>query len=135
MPEDITDGTVDIRGAKGVRVTSGPPSVPMLTPKCSFPGTDGVEIAVGIDQNITLDRGDPRVQTSQSISLTPGQILINGQAGEIIINSLKKISLMVGQNSITIDTSGITIIGLPAVQINPMAPPELPPLPEGEAYA
>jgi hypothetical protein len=135
MPEDITDGTVDIRGAQGVRITSGPPCVPLFTPETSFDGTNGVEVAVGKDQRISLDRGDPRSPQSQSITLTPGQIFINGQTGEIVLSSLKKITLSVGQNSIVIDTSGITIIGMPAVQINPLAPPELPPLPPGEAYA
>jgi hypothetical protein len=88
-----------------------------------------------MDQNIMLDRGDPKVPTSQSIHMTPGAIYVNGQDGEVMITSLKSITLAVGQNSITIDTTGITIIGLPAVQINPMGPPEMPPLADDEGFA
>jgi len=125
LPQDVANGSVDIRGAKSVRITSGPPAAPLLSPATSSPGTNGVEIEVSKTQNISLERGDPAdpTQASQLIAMTPGQILIDAQKGSLVLSSLTSIHLVVGQSSITIDTTGITIIGKPLVQINPVAPP------------
>jgi hypothetical protein len=118
------DGNVDIRGSKGVRITAGPPAaLPEVSPPVSSQYTDGVDIVVSAQQNINLVRGDPSLPASQSIQLSPGLIFIEGGTGAIFISSDTKIILAVGENSITISPEGITIIGLPQVQINPMAPP------------
>jgi hypothetical protein len=143
LPTAADDGKVDIRGAKGVRVTAGPPGIlpGVGGPPTRSSSTDGVEIEVAQDQRITLDRGDPLKPTSQSIALIPGSILIESGTGNVVISSLTKITLAVGANSITIDAKeGITIVGLPYVQINPTGPPPvdpgpLPPLPPGQEYA
>lgn len=110
------EGQVDIRGAKGVRVTTGPAAVPGLSPSVSGESTDGVEIVVSPAQSIKIHRGlAPEV--SQVIELTPTGILIDaGLNGTLTLSA--------GLNSIVIDpTQGITIVGLPYVQINPLGPP------------
>jgi hypothetical protein len=115
----FNEGNVDIRGSKGVRITAGPPALPLVSPAVSSETTDGVEIAVSATQSIKLDRGDPSLPASQSIELTPGKVLIEGGVGEIIIESTTKITLAVGLNSITISQEGITIMGETPVQIMP----------------
>jgi hypothetical protein len=138
LPTFADDGNVDIRGAKGVRITAGPPALVSVSPPTRLASTDGVEIEVSAKQRITLDRGSSLLPTSQSIALVPGSIVIDSGTGDVVIRSLTKITLEVGPNSITLDAlEGITIRGLPFVQINPSGPPPepLPPLPPGEAYA
>jgi hypothetical protein len=143
LPTFADDGTVNVRGAKGVRVTAGPPGVlPVVGgPATGSSSTDGVEIEVSKKQSITLDRGNPLEPTSQSIALIPGSIVIDSGIGNVIIRSKTKITLAAGPNSITLDAlEGITIVGMPYVQINPTGPPPvdpgpLPPLPPGQAYA
>ena len=118
------DGTVDIRGCKGVRITSG--SVfPILNPITSAKSTDGIEIEAGETQSITIKRGMLPV-IDQYITLTSSGITINaGLAGTLTLNA--------GMSQITIGPAGITIIGMPLVQINPGAPaPPPPPLPPDE---
>jgi hypothetical protein len=119
------DGFVDIRGVKGVRITSGPPAIPMLSPPMSVESTDGVEIEASETQSITIKRGMVPV-VDQYITLTPSGITINaGLAGTLTLNA--------GMSQITIGPAGITIIGMPLVQINPGAPaPPPPPLPPDE---
>jgi hypothetical protein len=109
-----TDGNVDVRGSKGVRITSGPP----LLPPTKSDSTDGVEIVVSESQNVTVQRGLlPGVD--QKISMTPGNITIDGGTGTITIQSLTEITLSVagGLSSITLTPAGITIQGI-LVQIN-----------------
>lgn len=132
--DTLDDGNVDIRGSKGVRITAGPPALPPASPAVSSESTDGVEIMVSGNQSIDLVRGDPKLPASQAIGLSPGQIVLWGGTGEIMITSKTKITLAVGENSITIGPEGITIIGLPQVQINPMAP-VLPELDLGEPFS
>jgi len=125
--EFIDDGTVDIRGCKGVRITSGP-LLPVVNPITSADSTAGVEIETGESQSITIKRGqEPDID--QYISMTKNSITIDaGIGGTLTLNA--------GGNSITIGPEGITIIGLPLVQINPGPPADpLPPLPPDEAYA
>jgi hypothetical protein len=120
----IDDGTVDIRGCKGVRITSGP-LIPVMNPEMSVASTDGIEIETGESQSITIKRGQlPEID--QYITMTPDGITINaGLGGTLTLNA--------GLSQIVIGPEGITIIGLPLVQINPGSPaPPLPPLPEDE---
>jgi hypothetical protein len=123
----IDDGTVDVRGCKGVRITSGP-LLPVLNPIMSADSTDGIEIEAGETQSITMKRG-MLPEIDQYITMTPTGITINaGLAGTLTLNA--------GMSQITIGPAGITIIGLPLVQINPGAPaPPPPPLPEDEPGA
>lgn len=120
----IDDGTVDIRGCKGVRITAGRLALPLVAPIMSAASTNGVEIEVEVAQSITIKRGMPPL--CQYITLTPTGITINaGMAGTL--------TLKAGNSQITMDATGITIIGVPFVYINPGAPaPPLPPLPPDE---
>jgi len=122
--EFMDDGTVDIRGCKGVRITSGP-LIPVMNPVMSAESTAGVEIEAGETQSITIKRG-MLPEIDQYITLTQSGITINaGLAGTLTLNA--------GMSQITIGPAGITIIGMPLVQINPGAPaPPPPPLPPDE---
>jgi hypothetical protein len=133
----IDDGTVDVRGCKGVRISAGPLPIPMISPMTSQESTNGVDVLVAETQKITLRRGlTPEVD--QRIEISQDNILIDA-------GILGTLTLCAGLSTITIDLSGITIVGLPFVQINPGPPPPcppppeedvpLPPLPPGEAYA
>jgi hypothetical protein len=108
------DGTVNVRGSKGVRVTAGPP----LLPPTESDSVDGVEIIVGEAQKITVQRG-LLDGVDQKIEMTPGNITVDGGAGAITIQSLTKITLSVagGMGSITLTPAGVTIQGI-LVQIN-----------------
>ncbi len=122
--EFIDDGTVDIRGCKGVRITSGP-MIPVINPMMSSASTAGIEIETGESQSITIKRGQlPEID--QYITMTPEGITINaGLAGTLTLNA--------GLSQIVIGPTGITIIGMPVVMINPGSPaPPLPPLPPDE---
>jgi hypothetical protein len=122
------DGTIDIRGCKGVRITSGPFTMtPLMNPLMSTSSTDGIEIEAGESQSITMRRGmmanDP---LAQYISITSSGITIDA-------GGVGTLTLCAGQSSITIAPEGITIVGLPIVQINPGPPaPPPPPLPMDE---
>jgi hypothetical protein len=108
------DGTVDVKGAKGVRITAGPP---LLVPSHSE-STNGVEVATGETQNVTITRGlIPGVD--QQIEMTPAGITIDGGACPITIKSLTEITLSVagGLSTITLTPAGITIQGV-IIQIN-----------------
>lgn len=120
----MDDGIVDIRGCKGVRITSGP-LIPVVNPAMSVASTNGVEIEVGEQQSITIRRGLlPMVD--QYISLTNSGITVNAGIGGTL-------TLAAGMSQITIGPGGVTIIGMPLVQINPGPPaPPPPPLPPDE---
>jgi hypothetical protein len=113
VPDPLgTEGEVDVRGAKAVRITSGPCN-PLQGPPTQSDSTNGVEIAVGEAQKITILRGLlPGVD--QKIEMDPGSITIDGGAGSITIQSLTQITLSVagGVNTITMTPEGITIQGL-----------------------
>jgi hypothetical protein len=120
----MDDGTVDVRGCKGVRITSGP-LIPVVNPVMSADSTAGVEIEAGETQSITIKRGMLPV-VDQYITLTSTGITIDAGIGGTL-------TLSAGMSQITIGPAGITIIGMPLVQINPGAPaPPPPPLPEDE---
>ena len=108
------DGTVDIRGDKGVRITAGPAPLPPQ----SSESTNGLEIAVGDLQSVTIERGlIPGID--QKIEMAPGSITVDAGVGSVTIKSLTQITLSVagGMSTITLGPQGITIQGL-MVQIN-----------------
>ncbi len=115
----IDDGNVDVRGCKGVRITSGPLAIPMVSPETSSSSTDGIEIMTAATQPIRIQRG----QTFPDIQI------IDMQSNNIIIDAglNGSLSLRAGMSFITIDLTGITIGGVPMTQINPATPP-LPPI-------
>jgi hypothetical protein len=107
-------GKVDVRGAQGVRITSGPPPLPATTSLM----TNGVEIATGQAQMVTIQRGlIPGVD--QKIEMLPGMITVDAGAGIVHIESLTEIKLSVagGMSSITLTPAGIIIQGI-LVKIN-----------------
>jgi hypothetical protein len=152
------DGKVDMRGGKGVRITTGSPiMIPLgLSPKVTDDGTDGVEVIVADKQKITIHRGSdsppPAQNFFQSIEMTPDSLTLQsggsptsfskvvmkpdtitmqcdfaageppgpkiemtGGADGWLLGSIK---LSLGQSSITIDDTGVTIKGL-MVALNP----------------
>lgn len=108
------DGTIDVKGAKGVRITAGPP---LLVPAHSD-STNGVEVATGETQNVTIKRG-LLDGVDQKMEMTPAGITIDGGACPITIQSLTEITLSVagGLSTITLTPAGITIQGV-IIQIN-----------------
>ncbi len=94
-------------------ITAGPPPLP---PTASD-STNGVEIAVGELQNVTLQRG--LLPIDQKIEMTPGSITVDAGVGTVTIQSLTQITLSVagGLSTITLGPEGITIQGL-MVKIN-----------------
>ena len=108
------DGRVCARGTQGVRITAGPPPMPAT----DDPAINGVEIAVGEIQNVTIQRGlVPGVD--QQIQMTPSGITVDAGAMPVTIQSLTEIKLSVagGVSSITLTPAGITIQGI-LIQIN-----------------
>jgi hypothetical protein len=108
------DGTVDVKGAKGVRITAGP----LVLVAAHSESTNGVEIMVGETQNVTIQRGlVPGVD--QKIEMTPSGITVDGGAMPITIQSLSEITLSVagGVSTISLTPAGVTIQGI-IVQIN-----------------
>ncbi len=103
------DGIVNVGGSQGVRVTGGPPSLPPTGSE----STNGVEVAVGETQEITLQRGlIPGVD--QQIEMTPSGITIDAGSMPVTIQSLTQVTLSVagGMNTITLSPEGITIQGV-----------------------
>jgi hypothetical protein len=112
------DGKVDIRGGKGVRITTGPPiSVPPVP--TTSDSTDGVEIVASETQNIVIQRG--LLATDQKIELCPGVINIDSGAGPgiISIKSFASIELSIcnGTSKISLTPEGIILQG-PIIMIN-----------------
>lgn len=107
-------GNVNVNGSQGVRISAGPPSLP---PTASAT-TNGVEIAVGEIQMVTIQRGlIPGVD--QKIEMTPSGITVDAGTMPVTIQSLTQITLSVagGLSSITLGPQGVTIQGI-MVQIN-----------------
>jgi len=107
-------GKVNVNGSQGVRISAGPPALP---PTAS-PTTNGVEIAVGEIQNVTIQRGLlPGVD--QKIEMTPSGITVDAGVMPVTIQSLTQITLSVagGLSTITLAPEGVTIQGI-LVQIN-----------------
>jgi hypothetical protein len=103
-----TDGRVNVRGSRGVRVTAGPP--PGLPTDST--GTNGVEIVVGQTGNLTLQRG--LLPTDQKIELTPAGITIDAGSMAVTIKSLSSIELSVagGLTKLRLGPDGVTIEGI-----------------------
>jgi len=126
-------GTVNLRGMSGVRVTSGPP-VELDTISDS---TNGIELMAHELHSVTIKRGLID-EVDQVITMTPSGITIDGGSQPVTIQSIQKITLSVAEGASTITLSpesiqvsfgfgvstislgptGITIQGLPMVQIN-----------------
>ena len=108
------EGTVNIRGNQGVRITTGPPPLPAS----ASDSTNGLEIVASELQNVTIQRGlIPEVD--QSIEMTSSGITIDAGVGSLTLKSLTSITLSVadGMSTITLTPAGITIQGI-LVQIN-----------------
>ena len=100
-------GYVQVRGNAGVRITAGPPAGLSTSSDPTNP-TNGVEIIVGIGQNVTIRRGLEGM--GQKIEMSKGAILIDaGDPGQL--------TLKAGASSIILNAEGITIKG-PLVEIN-----------------
>ena len=109
-----TDGMINVRGAQGVYITAGPPPLP----PAESTSTNGVEIATGEAQNVTIKRGlIPAVD--QMIEMAPGQITVDGGVGMITIQSMTEITIQVagGVASIKLTPVGIVLQG-PLIMIN-----------------
>jgi type VI secretion system secreted protein VgrG len=61
---------------------------------------------------------------TRSVQVTTDDLVV---AKTITLQAQQSITLMVGGNSILIDMKGVTIVGLPLIQLNPMAPPVITP--------
>jgi len=108
------DGFVDVRGSKGVRITTGPPPIPPM----HSDSTNGMEVEVSEAQNITLKRGlIPMVD--QKIDMAPGQITVDGGEGVVKIQSVTsiEISCAMGACSIKLTPAAIILQG-PIIMIN-----------------
>jgi hypothetical protein len=114
----FADGKVDIRGSKGVRITTGPAITVPPVPATSD-STDGVEIVASETQNITIQRG--LLPTDQKIEMCPGVINIDSGVGPgiISIKSFTSIELSVcdGVSKISLTPAGIILQG-PIIMIN-----------------
>jgi hypothetical protein len=110
------NGQVRVRGAQGVRITTGPD---VVVPTASAL-TNGVEIIVADEppQTVTLQCG-PVPGVSPTIQMTPKGITIDVGPGQLTLKSLAQITLSVagGLSTITLGPQGIVIKGL-LVQIN-----------------
>lgn len=109
-----TDGRVDIRGSQGVRVTAGP--APLLPIESK--SVKGVEIMVGEEQKVTIQRGlIPGVD--QTVEMNAQGITINAGDGVITLKAFREIKLSVadGLASISLTPVGITIKG-PLIRLN-----------------
>lgn len=155
------DGQVDVRGAKGVRITAGSPlMIPSgISPAVADPSTDGVEIMVAERQKITLQCGAQTPPPSQSffqkVEMTQDGIMLQSGASPTSFSKVNmtpetitlecgwgagdppgpkiemiggpfgwtqgSIKLALGQSSITINDSGVTIQGV-VIQLNPPVP-------------
>jgi hypothetical protein len=110
----FNDGKVDMRGSKGVRITTGPPVLP---PPATSDSTDGVEIIVSETQKVVIQRG--LLPTDQKIEMSPGVINIDAGMGILTIKSFTAIELSVadGLSKISLTPAGIVIKGV-LVEIN-----------------
>lgn len=112
----FSDGKVDVRGSKGVRITSGPAIGPPLP--TTSDSTNGIEVITSSEaQSILLQQGS--LPMSQKIELGLAGITIDGTEHLVTIKSAYSISLTVagGTSQILITPAGIVIKG-PLVQIN-----------------
>jgi hypothetical protein len=108
-------GTVNVRGDQGVRISSGPYNQPPSVNK----DISGLEMQCGDQQTIQLSRGQDGNPMQGRITFNVDGIGINAQQGGVWIKSLTQIKLMVagGTSSITLTPSGIVMQG-PMININ-----------------
>lgn len=111
----LTDGRIELRGTQGVRVTAGPPMGEVLATDSK--SVQGVEIIVGEEQKVTIQRG--LLPVDQKIEMSPGKIEIDAGLGQISIKSLTGIEISVadGVSKISLTPTGVTIQGI-FVRIN-----------------
>ena len=110
----LTNGRIEVRGTQGVRITAGPAPLPPTESK----SVKGVEIMVGEEQKVTIQRGlIPGVD--QTVEMNPQGITINAGDGVITLKAFREIKLSVadGLASISLTPVGITIKG-PLIRIN-----------------
>jgi hypothetical protein len=94
-PDFADDGTVDMRGAKGVRITAGSPlMIPLgASPPVADKATNGVEIVVAENQKITIQRGSqtpPPFQSSfQQIEMTADSLTLQSGASPTDYSRIK----------------------------------------------
>jgi hypothetical protein len=133
----MNDGRVDIRGGKGVRITTGGPAMPLFNPPVTSDKTDGVEIVVGAQQKILIHRGilpTASINMNQRIELSMDNIVVDaGMEGKLTLKAGPSeitmdaegitFSVLEGMSFISMDAGGITIFGTPMVQLNPMGSP------------
>jgi hypothetical protein len=133
----MNDGRVDVRGGKGVRITSGGPAMPLFNPPVTSDKTDGVEIVVGAQQKILIHRGilpTDSINMNQRIELTMDNIVVDaGMEGKLTLKAGPSeitmdaegitFSVLNGMSFISLAAEGITIFGTPTVQLNPMGSP------------
>jgi hypothetical protein len=133
----MNDGRVDIRGGKGVRITTGGPAMPLFNPPVTSDTTDGVEIVVGAQQKILIHRGilpTASINMNQRIELSMDNIVVDaGMEGKLTLKAGPSeitmdaegitFSVLEGMSFISMDAGGITIFGTPMVQLNPMGSP------------
>ena len=99
-------GSVDIRGALGVRVTTGPIGEPALHNVAQLPG---VEVEVPVTSCVSLKQG-PAPPGGSSIEMRPvAGITINAGAMPVTVLSTTRISLTVGASSIEVTGAGVSI--------------------------
>ncbi|HET9743531.1 MAG TPA: hypothetical protein VFQ00_12335 [Terriglobales bacterium] len=108
-----TDGYVDVRGSKGVRITAGPPPLPPSHSSL----TNGVELEVSEQQSIKFKRG--QLPVDQKIDMSPGQLTIDAAADTLKINSITEIEISCagGVCSIKLTPEMIVLKG-PIIMIN-----------------
>jgi len=108
------DGRVEVRGTQGVRITAGP----LMVPPTDSDSTNGVEIVVSEDQNVTIQRG-VLPEVDQKIEMTPEGITIDAGTTPLTIKSLTQITLSVAEGlaTITLGPEVVQIKGL-LIQIN-----------------
>jgi|SRR5579871_3744850 len=134
----MNDGRVDVRGGKGVRITTGGPAMPLFNPPVTSEDTNGVEIVVGAQQKILIHRGilpsHGNVNMNQRIELTKDQIVVDaGEDGTLTLQAGPSsifmdadgitLSVKNGMSYISLSSEGITVFGYPKVELNPMGSP------------
>ena len=109
------NGFVNVRGSQGVRVTTGPPPIPLT----SSDSTNGFEVEASEAQSVKISVGLPDV--GPTISMNASGIVVDGGVtmGTITIQSLSEITLQVAEGvaSIKLTPAGIILQG-PIIQIN-----------------
>ena len=112
--DSFTESFVDVHADRRVRITTGGPDITVWDTNT----VGGVRVQVETNQCIGLLHGPKGVPGSSIVMLASG-MEIESEEGNIIISSVKQITLQVagGTSSITLEPDQITIKG-PMVYIN-----------------